>query len=68
LRFLSVRIASSHDLNLQRGPKNDDEEAAPQEGLPWYEDGDTPDLTGTGIEVSQLIMDGEVTYLTSSTP
>lgn len=40
-----------------------DQEAAPQAGLPWYEDGDTPDLTGTGIEVSQLIMDGDVTYV-----
>jgi len=40
-----------------------DQEAAPQEGLPWYEYSNTPDLTGTGIEVSQLIMDGEVTFV-----
>ena len=40
-----------------------DQDAAPQAGLPWYEDGNTPDLTGTGIEVTQLIMDGEVTWV-----
>lgn len=40
-----------------------DEVAPRQAGLPWYEDENTPDLTGTGIEVSQLIMDGEVTYV-----
>ena len=40
-----------------------DTDAAPQEGLPWYEDSNTPDLTGTGIEVSQLIMDGDVPYV-----
>lgn len=40
-----------------------DQDAAPQAGLPWYEDGNDPDLTGTGIEVTQLIMDGEVTYV-----
>ena len=40
-----------------------DQDAAPQAGLPYYEDTNTPDLTGTGIEASQLIMDGEVTYV-----
>jgi len=40
-----------------------DQDSAPQAGLPWYEDGNTPDLTGTGIEVTQLIMDGDVTYV-----
>jgi len=40
-----------------------DQDAAPQAGLPYYDDTNTPDLTGTGIEVSQLIMNGEVTYV-----
>jgi hypothetical protein len=40
-----------------------DQDAAPQTGLPYYDDTNTPDLTGTGIQVSQLIMDGEVTYV-----
>jgi hypothetical protein len=40
-----------------------DTDAAQQDGLPWYEDGNTPDLTGTGIEVSQLVMVGDVTYV-----
>lgn len=40
-----------------------DTDAAQQEGLPWYEDGNTPNLSGTGIAVSQLIMGGEVTYV-----
>lgn len=40
-----------------------DTDAAIQEGLPYYEDTNTPDLTGTGIEPSQLIMDGEVAFV-----
>lgn len=40
-----------------------DQDADPQAGLPYYGDTNTPDLTGTGIEVTQLIMDGEVTYV-----
>jgi hypothetical protein len=40
-----------------------DTDAAQQDGLPWYEDGNTPDLTGTGIEASQLVMIGDVTYV-----
>lgn len=40
-----------------------DQDAAPQAGLPYYDDANSPDLTGTGIEVTQLIMDGEVTYV-----
>lgn len=40
-----------------------DADAEIQEGLPYYDDTNTPDLTGTGIEASQLIMDGEVTYV-----
>lgn len=40
-----------------------DVDAEIQEGLPFYDDTNTPDLTGTGIEVSQLIMVDDVTYV-----
>lgn len=40
-----------------------DTDAARQDGLPWYEDSNTPDLTGTRIEVSQLVMVGDVTFV-----
>jgi len=40
-----------------------DTDAEVQEGLPYYDDTNTPDLTGTGIEVSQLVMVGDVTYV-----
>jgi len=40
-----------------------DTDAGIQAGLPYYEDSNTPDLTGTGIEVSQLVMDGEVAFV-----
>ena len=40
-----------------------DTDAEIQEGLPYYEDTNTPDLTGTGIEVSQLVMVDDVTYV-----
>lgn len=40
-----------------------DTDAEIQEGLPYYDDTNTPDLTGTGIEASQLVMLGEVTYV-----
>lgn len=40
-----------------------DADAEVQEGLPYYDDTNAPDLTGTGIAVSQLIMVGDVTYV-----
>jgi len=40
-----------------------DADAEVQVGLPYYDDTNTPDLTGTGIEASQLVMVGDVTFV-----
>lgn len=36
-----------------------DSDADRQPGLPWYEDGNTPDLSGTGISENQILMSGD---------
>lgn len=40
-----------------------DADADRQEGLPWYGESNTPDLTDTGLGISQIVMDGDVAYV-----